>query len=425
MKVFFCSAKPRKLLLCVIGLLFLLAAAGCGGKSAQESSAGKQEAGKAQKPIKVGIIDCYTGAATTYTQDALDGFKLAIEESSKQGGPKIEFVQRDDQFKVDLALNWAKELVMREQVDILAGSINSAAALAVSNYAKENKVPFLVWGAMSDKISGESGHRYVFQMLPNTAMIGRAGAVQMAKLPYTKYWLAGSDYEYGHSVVNNFWANLQKMKPDVQKVGESWWRVGESDFTPYINGIRSAKPEVLVVGTGGADMVPFLKAVMATGLTKDVQVWVHTATDLSTLRPLGAEAPEGLFGTNPYHYYFPDTAENKAFVESFKKAYNREPAAFALYGYLTGKFIAEAAKKAGGNDKEKIIDSLEGLTLNSPVGSVSIRKSDHQIMMPMYFGKTTKAKDLPYLVAGEITTLAADQIIPPEEEIQKKRQAGK
>jgi branched-chain amino acid transport system substrate-binding protein len=140
----------------------------------------------------------------------------------------------------------------------------------------------------------------------------------------------------------------------------------------------------------------------AIGLTKDVQVWVHTATDLSTLRPLGAEAPEGLLGTNPYHYYFPDTAENKAFVESFKKAYNREPTAFALYGYLTGKFIAEAAKKAGSNDKEKIIDSLEGLTLNSPVGPVSIRKADHQIMMPMYFGKKPGPKICPILLRGRL-----------------------
>lgn len=400
-------------LLAIFSLGLMLVATGCGSA--------KEGAGKAGKTVKVGIIDCYTGPATTYTQDALDGFKLAVDESAKQGGPKIEIVQRDDQFKVDLALNWAKELVMREQVDILAGTINSAGSLAVSQYAKENKVPFLVWGGMSDKISGEAGHRYVFQMLPNTAMIGRAGAVQMSKTPYTKYWLAGSDYEYGHSVVSNFWDNLEKMKPDVKKVSESWWRVGEPDFTPYINGIRAAKPEVLIVGTGGADMVPFLKALKATGLTKEMQVWVHTATDLSTLRPLAADAPEGLLGTNPYQYYYPDTPENKAFVEAFKKAYSREPASFALYGYQTGKAIAEAVKKAGGTDREKIVDALEGLTVNGPVGPVTIRQFDHQIMMPMFFGKTTKSNDLPYLVAGDITTLPADQIMPPVEEIQKKR----
>lgn len=404
---------PKLRWLTVFCMFLLLLTAGCGS--------GQEKGDANSKPIKVGVIDCYTGSATTYTQDALDGFKLAVDESAKQGGPKIEIVQRDDQFKVDQAMNWAKELVMREQVDILAGTINSAGALAVSKYAKESKVPFLVWGSMSDKISSEEGHRYVFQMLPNTAMIGRAGAVQMSKMPYTKYWLAGSDYEYGHSVVNNFWSNLEKMNPGVQKLGESWWRVGEPDFTPYINGIRAAKPEVLIVGTGGADMVPFLKALKATGLTQEMQVWIHTATDLSTLRPLAAEAPEGVLGTNAYHYYFPDTPENKSFAEAFKKAYNREPASFALYGYLTGKAVAEAAQKAGSNDREKIIDALENLTLSSPVGEVTIRKFDHQIMMPMFFGKTAVAKDLNYLIAEDITTLPAEQVIPPEEEIQQKR----
>jgi branched-chain amino acid transport system substrate-binding protein len=164
-----------------------------------------------------------------------------------------------------------------------------------------------------------------------------------------------------------------------------------------------------------------LKAVKATGLSSNMQIWAHMAIDLSTLRPLGTEAPEGVLGTSSYLFYYPETPENKAFAEAFKKAYNREPASFAIYGYLTGKFIAEAVKKAGGTDREKLIAALEGLTLDSPVGAVTIRQFDHQVMMPMFFGKTTKGKDLPFLVAGEITTLAADQIIPPVEEIQKKR----
>lgn len=405
-------------------VLFLVSvAAGCGGGGAP---AGKEEAKAPAKPIKVGVIDTYTGPPTTYTNDALNGFKLALEEAGgKALGTKIEIVQRDDQFKVDVAQNWAKELVLRENVDLLVGTINSAAALAVSEFAKENKVPFLVWGAMSEKITGEDGHRYVFSMLPNTAMIGKAGAVQMAKLPYTKYWLAGSDYEYGHAVVDNFWANLKKLKPEVVKVGETWWTVGEPDFTPYINQIRAAKPEVLVVGTGGKDMVPFLKAVKATGLNKDVQIWVHTATDLSTLRPLGAEAPEGVLGTNPYFHYYPDTPENKAFVEAFRKKYNLEPGAFALYGYITGKLMVAAFEKAGAVDREKFIDALEGLSVDSPVGKVTVRQYDHQVIMPMFIGKTAKGPNLPYLVAKDIAVLSGEEIMPPVEEIQKKREAKK
>ena len=70
----------------------------------------------------------------------------------------------------------AKELVMRENVDVIVGTINSAAALAISEaVAKKEKVPFIVWISKSEKITGELGHRYVFSTAENTAMAGKAG----------------------------------------------------------------------------------------------------------------------------------------------------------------------------------------------------------------------------------------------------------
>ena len=97
----------------------------------------------AQRPIKVGILDTYTGPPAVYGQDALNGFKLALSEINKKGvlGTKIEFTNRDDKFKVDIALSMAKELVMNEKVDILVGTINSGVALAVSDFAKGREGP--------------------------------------------------------------------------------------------------------------------------------------------------------------------------------------------------------------------------------------------------------------------------------------------
>lgn len=372
-----------------------------------------------KKAIKVGIVDTYTGGAAVYAKDSLDGFKLAVKEIAAKGGPTIEFVIRDDEFKPDKSTSWAKELVMNEKVDFLAGTTNSAGSLAVSQYAKETKVPFIVWGGMSDKITGGAGHRYVFSTLPNTAIIGKAGAVQLSKTTHKKIWLAGSDYEYGHSVITNLWTNLKTLKPEVEKMNESWWRVGETDFTPYINAIRSAKPDILVVGTGGADMVAFMKAVKATGLTQEIPVWAHTSYDPATLRPLGDQAPEGVMGTNPYLFNYPDTAENKAFVEAFKKEYNREPAAFALYGYMGGKFLGQAIEKAGSTDKEKIIDAMEGSTIDTPVGKATLRKEDHQVAIPMSYGVVAKVNGV--FTAKDLHTLSPEEIMPSIDTILKAR----
>ena len=207
----------------------------------------------AQAPIKVGIIDTYAGPPTTYTFDVRDAFKLAIDEINAKGGVlgrKIEFTTRDDKFKVDLALSMAKELVMNEKVDILMGTINSAGALAVSEFCKTEKIPFLVTFSKSDKITGEKGHRYVFSITENTAMIGKAAAVGLSKRPFMKYWIAGDDYEYGHALADGVWGNLKKIKPNVELVGQSWWKVGEPDLTPYLTAISAAKPDAVIFATG-------------------------------------------------------------------------------------------------------------------------------------------------------------------------------
>ena len=378
----------------------------------------------AANTIKVGIIDTYTGPATTFTNDVLDGFKLAVGKINARGGilgKKVEFTTRDEKFKPDIGLAMAKELVLKEKVDVIVGTINSATALAISDFVKKEKVPFFVTFSKSDKIVGEKGHRYIFNMNENTEMAGRAAAIALSKKPFVKYWIAGDDYEYGHAIADGVWSNLKKLKPSVQKVGETWWKVGEADFTPYITQILAAKPDFIIVATGGSGMVNFQKAAKATGLSQKIPFYQHTAIELSVLAPQGKNAPEGVFGTANYFFYYPDTPENRAFVADFKKAYNRNPRIGALYGYMTAQFIAEGFKKVGKVDKEKFVAALEGMALDSPVGKLEIRDCDHQLLLPMYFGVTKKDKKYDFLIAGSIETIQGKDYIPSCEEVLKQR----
>jgi len=375
--------------------------------------------------IKVGIIDCYSGPAAVYGKDALNGFKLALDEINKKGvlGGKIEFTTRDTKFKVDIALNMAKELVMREEVDLLVGTINSGAAMAVSEaVAKAEKVPFITWISKSERITGEKGHRYVFSCGENTAMAGKAGATALAKKPYVKYWIAGDDYEYGHAIANAAWSNLKKLKPEVEEIGKSWWKPGEPDLIPYITAILSAKPDAVIFCTGGRSMTNIMKAVKATGMAQRVPIWIHSATDHAVLKPLGAEAPEGVMGTMDYHFYYPDIPANHEFVKAFEAAYGSPPGFPAFHGYLTAQFIAAAFEKAGAVDREKFIDAIEGMKVASPVGEIEMRACDHQVVLPMYLGVTKKAPDKDFIISTDIVTLTGEQVLPTCEEIQKARE---
>ena len=378
----------------------------------------------AQGPVKVGIIDTYSGPPTTYTYDVRDAFKLAIDEINAKGGVvgrKIEFTTRDDKFKVDLALSAAKELVMNEKVDILVGTINSAGALAVSEFCKTEKIPFLVTFSKSEKITGEKGHRYVFSITENTTMIGKAAAVGLAKRPFLKYWIAGDDYEYGHALADGVWNNLKRVKPKVELAGQSWWKVGEPDLTPYLTAISAAKPDCVIFATGAASMVNAMKVAKATGFAEKISMFIHTATELSTLAPLGPEASEKVIGTSNYHFYYPDTPKNKAFVKAFRDAYGRYPKVGALYGYLAAQFIAKSLEKAGKMDREKFIDALEKMTVDSPVGEITMRTYDHQAMLPMFMGVTKKVPTYSFLIASDIVTIPAKDVMPSVEEIKKAR----
>ena len=375
------------------------------------------------RPIKVGVIDCYTGPAAMFCKGALNGFKLALDEINKEGvlGRKIEYTTRDTKFKVDIGLSVAKELIMRENVDVLVGTISSGVAMAVSDYCKREKVPLIVWISKSERITGEKGHRYVFSTGENTAIAGKAGGVALSKKPFKKYWIAGDDYEYGHAIANAAWRNLKQRKPDVEKIGETWWKVGEPDLVPYITAIMSAKPDAVIFAAGGASMVNVMKTVKATGMSEKIPGWIHTSTEIAILRALGPGAPEGFMGTTDYLFYHPDTPANREFVKAFKDAYEKHPGFSGFQGYITGHFIAEAFRKAGSLDKEKFIDALEGLSIDSPAAKLEMRACDHQVVLPIYVGVTKKVPEYDFLITTDILTMTGDEVMPSCEEISKAR----
>jgi branched-chain amino acid transport system substrate-binding protein len=383
---------------------------------------------RAEGTIKIGVVDSYTGPATVYTKDVLDGLRIAVNRVNANGGvlgKKIEFVTRDDKFKPDIALTMVKELVMREGVDVLMGSTNSGAALAVSEFAHKEKIPFIVTDAKSDKVIGEKWHRYVFNANENTAMIGKATAVALSKKPYVKYWIMGEDYEFGHACAEEIWNNLKALKPDVQLLGQSWRKVGEPDLVPYITTAIAAQPDCIISASGGGGIVNFLKAVKAMGVEKKIPIYQHYATDTIALQPLGLEdAPEGIMGSSSYHFYYPNSRANKAFEQEFMATYKRYPGSTALYGYVAGMLIAKAYQKAGKVDREKFVDAMEGLTVDTPIGSLQMRACDHQLMLPMYYGITKKVAGYDFLIGSDMTTVPGKNYLPTCDEMVKMRTAG-
>ena len=184
----------------------------------------------AAEPIRIGITDTYVGAAAAFTEPALVGWKLVVEEINASGGllgRQVELIVRDDKAKTSEAVANARELVFQKKVHFLGGTILSSVSLAVSEFAKKNKVLFMSTQAMSPLVTGAKGHRYVTSSCLNTVGAGPAVAKVAVKQGWTKFWVIGEDYEYGHAVWESFWNAVKKINPNAKLLGEAWVKVGE------------------------------------------------------------------------------------------------------------------------------------------------------------------------------------------------------
>jgi len=108
-------------------------------------------------------------------------------------------------------------------------------------------------------------------------------------------------------------------------------------------------------------------------------------------------------------------------VSAFQKAYGNPPGFSAFHAYLTAQWISRGFEKAGTLDREKFVNALEGLKVESPVGEIEMRACDHQAVLPLYWGTLQKVPQYNFLIATEIVTLPGKEILPSCEEQRKIR----
>jgi branched-chain amino acid transport system substrate-binding protein len=327
-------------------------------------------------------------------------------------------------------LREAKDLVLRKRVDFLSGTVVSSVALAISPFAKERKKIFIVDTASDKAIMEEHGHRYIFRVTSGTRAMAYATANYVKDLPYSKYWIMGPDYAYGHSMGEMFMEKIKELRPDVEKIGESWPKFGTTDFTPYISAIMAAKPDVLFSSCWGSDWVSWLKQAKPMGFHEKILEIGGEKGQIENLVPGGKNVPGGLVAGGFFMWWDPALAtdESEAFVS---KAYERSgkayPSTAVQTGYITVHTLARAIEKAGTTDTEKIIDALEGMEVNWMIGTnrvpfkTKIRSLDHHFGGPITVGVVKFVPEHPFPVTLESKLYSGEQILPTEKQIRKAR----
>lgn len=340
--------------------------------------------------IKIGEINHYKRMAA-FAEPYKNGIELALSEINEAGGvigQPLEFIYRDDQGKPGEAIKIAEELVNREGVAMITGSILSNVGLALSSFAAEKQVIYLAAEPLADGLVWEKGNDYTFRLRSSTYMQASMLAEEAAKSDAVKYATIAPNYAYGKDAVAAFKKALLALKPDVEFVTEQWPGVFKIDAGAEVQALERAKPDAIYNVTFGSDVAKFVREGTTRGLFDGREVYGLLTGEPEYLEPLADEAPEGWTVTGFPWYDFEEGA-NKTFVDAYQAKFEESPKLGSLVGYMTAQSIAAAISRAESVDTEKLRQAFLGLEVDTPVGRITYREQDHQSTMGAFVGKTT------------------------------------
>lgn len=348
--------------------------------------------------IKVGCLYPLTGPGGRYGRDSVAAIRLAEDRLKAEGYPDISFSVRDTRSKSLRAIQIARSFIEKDNVDFLCGVVSSGVALAVTEVARTKGVFFIGTDHASPRLVEEALHSYYFRVNNGTRQSMWAGARYIAENHAVSGELRvafiGPDYDYGYQAWDDLKRFLHANRIRFKPVAELWPKLFEDDYSIYIHALMESRPDIVVNGHWGPDLVTFVKQAKSLGLFETTEFMNFDAGgNYEVLAELGSEMPLGLVLSARHHNNWPDTAENSRFVDAFRQRYGRYPSYAAQGAYAGVLAIAEAVRQAGGvANKSRLKSALENLRLKLPEDPDGYHSYmdplRHQMMQVQAIGKT-------------------------------------
>jgi len=376
--------------------------------------------GVSAQTIKIGELNSYK-VFPAFLEPYKKGMELALEEINRAGGVngrKLELVSRDDGGNPGDAVRVAEELITRENVALLTGTFASNIGLAVSNLAAQRKIVFIAAEPLTDKMVWENGNRYTFRLRASTYMQTAMLIPEAVKLKKVRWAIVYPNYEYGQSATASFKKLLAKAQPGVQFVAEQAPPLGKIDAGAVVQALIDAKPDAIFSSLFAADLQKFVREGNLRGLFKTTVVFNLLGGEPEYLDPLKEETPEGWWVTG-YPWSEIRTPAHQKFLDAYRKRWNDYPRLGSVVGYTAIYSAANAIRKAGGTDTEKLIAALKGLEMDTPFGPIVYRAHDHQSTMGAYVGQLSARGGKGTMVNWRFADGA--DFLPPYEEVRALR----
>jgi len=335
------------------------------------------------KDIRIAHIYSKTGPLEAYGKQTQTGLMMGLDYATngtmQVAGRKIVVIEKDDQGKPDLGKNLLAAAYGDDKVDIAVGPTASPVALAMLPVAEEYKKILLVEPAVADSITGEKWNKYIFRTGRNSSQDAISNAVALDKEGVSIVTLA-QDSAFGRDGVKAFKDAVKKAK----LVHEEYLPPATTDFTAggqrIIDKLKSlpGRKVIFIIWAGGN---PFKIADMD---LKRHGIEIATGGNILPAMVAYKQFP-GMEGAAYYYFGMPKNPVNDAMVSMHYREFKSPPDFFTAGGFSAAMALVTALKKTNGDtNTNKLIQTMEGMSFDTPKGKMTFRKEDHQAMQSMF-----------------------------------------
>jgi len=336
----------------------------------------------AQTPIKIGASMSVTGTYAKPGTYQKQGYDVCIDELNAKGGVlgrKVELVIYDDQSNPATAVRLYEKLITEDKVDAVMGPYSSAVSEAVANVTEKYKKVMVAPLAATTSIF-KKGRKYIFMVI-TPAENYLDGLIDMAaKRGLKTVAIIHEDTLFPKASAAGT-AEAAKKK-GMQVVLQEAYPKGNTDFSALLVKIKAVNPDVIAAGTYFDDAVAITRQMKELNVNPKM-FGLTVGGDLPEFYDLLKQNAEYIYGSTQWDESLPYPGQ-KEFLTAYKAKFKgQEPSYHTAAGYAGCLIYAEAVKKAGTLDADKVRDQLLKMETKTAFGEYKVEPDGFQIAHKM------------------------------------------
>jgi branched-chain amino acid transport system substrate-binding protein len=342
----------------------------------------------AQQKIKIGFITTLSGPAGVIGKHMKDSVELALDHlGHKMGGVPVEVIFGDDQFKPDVGVQVAEEMLKKHQVDIMSGIIWSHVMMAVVPVVTGAGKVMVGTNAGASPLAGKSCHPQYFSTSWNNDQTPEAMGKFMQEQGIKDVYVLAPNYQAGKDMVAGF---KRYYKGNI--VEEIFTKPGQQDYQAEITQLRAKNPKATFVFYPGGMGIQFVKQYVQAGLRERIPLYSVFTVDETTLPAL----KESALGQYETKFWSPDmdVPVSRRFVADFERKYGYTPSFYGAQSYDGIMLIDSAVRMNKGSlaDTKAVVTAMRKADYDSIRGPFKWNVNQHPIQ-DFYLLRAEKTKD--------------------------------